>query len=39
VILALSGGTGGSKMVDGLAQVHGQEGLSVVVNTGDDGDF
>jgi LPPG:FO 2-phospho-L-lactate transferase len=26
-------------MVDGLAQVHGQEGLSVVVNTGDDGDF
>lgn len=26
-------------MVDGLAQVHGQEGLTVVVNTGDDGDF
>jgi LPPG:FO 2-phospho-L-lactate transferase len=39
VILALSGGTGGSKMVDGLAQVHGQDGLTVVVNTGDDGDF
>jgi len=39
VILALSGGTGGSKMVDGLAQVHGQPGLVVVVNTGDDGDF
>jgi LPPG:FO 2-phospho-L-lactate transferase len=39
VILALSGGTGGSKMVDGLAQVHGQAGLSVIVNTGDDGDF
>jgi LPPG:FO 2-phospho-L-lactate transferase len=39
VILALSGGTGGSKMVDGLAQVHGQRGLAVVVNTGDDGDF
>jgi len=39
VILALSGGTGGSKMVDGLAQVHGQPGLAVVVNTGDDGDF
>lgn len=39
MILALSGGTGGSKMVDGLAQVHGQDGLSVVVNTGDDGDF
>lgn len=26
-------------MVDGLAQVHGQKGLSVIVNTGDDGDF
>jgi LPPG:FO 2-phospho-L-lactate transferase len=39
VILALSGGTGGSKMVDGLAQVHGQAGLTAVVNTGDDGDF
>ena len=39
MILALSGGTGGSKMVDGLAQVHGQPGLTVVVNTGDDGDF
>jgi LPPG:FO 2-phospho-L-lactate transferase len=39
VILALSGGTGGSKMVDGLAQVHGQAGLAVVVNTGDDADF
>lgn len=39
MILALSGGTGGSKMVDGLAQVHGQAGLVVVVNTGDDADF
>jgi LPPG:FO 2-phospho-L-lactate transferase len=39
VILALSGGTGGSKLVDGLAQVHGQPGLAVVVNTGDDADF
>jgi LPPG:FO 2-phospho-L-lactate transferase len=39
VILALSGGTGGSKMVDGLAQVHGQPGRVVVVNTGDDADF
>ena len=39
MILALSGGTGGSKMVDGLAQVRGQEGLAVAVNTGDDGDF
>ena len=26
-------------MVDGLAQVHGQRGLTAVVNTGDDGDF
>jgi len=39
VILALSGGTGGSKMVDGLAQVAGQAALTAVVNTGDDGDF
>lgn len=39
MILALSGGTGGSKMVDGLARVHGQAGLVAVVNTGDDGDF
>ena len=39
MILALTGGTGGSKMVDGLARVHGQPGLTAVVNTGDDGDF
>ena len=39
MILALSGGTGGSKLIDGLAQVHGQPGLAVVVNTGDDADF
>jgi LPPG:FO 2-phospho-L-lactate transferase len=39
VILVLSGGTGGSKMVDGLARVHGQAGLVAIVNTGDDGDF
>ena len=39
MILALSGGTGGSKMVDGLARVHGQEDLVAIVNTGDDGDF
>ncbi len=37
--LVLSGGTGGSKMVDGLAQVGGQPDLVAVVNTGDDGDF
>ena len=39
MILALSGGTGGSKMVNGLAQVGGQADLTAVVNTGDDGDF
>ena len=39
MIVALSGGTGGSKMVDGLAQAYGQENLAVVVNTGDDADF
>ncbi|HKA63458.1 MAG TPA: 2-phospho-L-lactate transferase [Methylomirabilota bacterium] len=39
MILCLSGGTGGAKMVDGLAQVVGQESLAVVVNTGDDADF
>jgi LPPG:FO 2-phospho-L-lactate transferase len=39
VILCLSGGTGGAKMVDGLAQVAGQGMLTVVVNTGDDADF
>jgi LPPG:FO 2-phospho-L-lactate transferase len=39
VILVLSGGTGGSKMVDGLAQAVGQEQLTAIVNTGDDGDF
>ena len=39
MILALSGGTGGSKMVDGLAQVRGQDDVVVVVNTGDDADF
>lgn len=39
MILVLSGGTGGSKMVDGLAQVVGQPALTAIVNTGDDGDF
>ena len=38
-LLALSGGTGGAKMLDGLAQVVGQDDLCAVVNTGDDGDF
>ncbi len=35
----VGGGTGGSKMVDGLAQVVGQPQLTAIVNTGDDGDF
>jgi LPPG:FO 2-phospho-L-lactate transferase len=39
VILALSGGTGGAKLLDGLAQVVGQEALTAVINTGDDADF
>lgn len=39
MILALSGGTGGAKLLDGLAQVAGQEALTAVVNTGDDADF
>ena len=39
MILALAGGTGGSKIVDGLAQVVGQDDLVAIVNTGDDGDF
>lgn len=39
MILCLSGGTGGAKIVDGLAQVVGQTNLSAVVNTGDDNDF
>ena len=39
MILVLSGGTGGSKMVDGVAQAIGAARLTVVVNTGDDADF
>ncbi len=39
MILVLSGGTGGSKMVDGVAQAIGASDLTVVVNTGDDADF
>lgn len=39
MICALSGGTGGAKMVDGLAQVVGQENLVAIVNTADDDDF
>jgi len=39
MILALSGGTGGAKLLDGLSQTVGQSNLAAVVNTGDDGDF
>ncbi len=39
MISVLSGGTGGSKMVDGLAQTVGQDALAAIVNTADDGDF
>lgn len=39
MICALSGGTGGSKLLDGLAQAVGQPALTGIVNTGDDGDF
>ena len=35
-IVALAGGVGGAKLVDGLAQVLPPEDLTVVVNTGDD---
>lgn len=35
-ILLLSGGVGGSKLADGLAQVLPPERLTIVVNTGDD---
>lgn len=39
MIVALAGGTGGSKMVHGLALAAGQADLVAVVNTGDDGEF
>jgi LPPG:FO 2-phospho-L-lactate transferase len=39
VIVALAGGTGGSKMVHGLALARGQRELTAIVNTGDDGEF
>lgn len=35
-IVALAGGVGGAKLVDGLAQVLPAEDLTVIVNTGDD---
>ena len=35
-IVALAGGVGGAKLVDGLAQILPPEDLTVIVNTGDD---
>ncbi len=35
-IVALAGGVGGAKLVDGLARVLSSEDLTIVVNTGDD---
>lgn len=35
-IVALAGGVGGAKLVDGLAQLLPPENLTIVVNTGDD---
>ena len=35
-IVALAGGVGGAKLVDGLAQVLSPDNLAVIVNTGDD---
>ena len=39
MIAILTGGTGGSKLVDGLAQVVGQPAVTAIVNTADDDDF
>jgi LPPG:FO 2-phospho-L-lactate transferase len=39
MICVLTGGTGGSKMVDGLGRVVGQSNLTAIVNTADDDDF
>jgi LPPG:FO 2-phospho-L-lactate transferase len=35
-VVALAGGVGGAKLVDGLARILGSDELTVVVNTGDD---
>src|SRR5260370_22963855 len=36
MITVLTGGTGGSKVVDGLRQIVRPEELTIIVNTGDD---
>lgn len=38
-VVALAGGVGGAKLVDGLAQLLRPEDLTVIVNTGDDFDY
>ncbi len=38
-IVALAGGVGGAKLVDGLAALLSPETLSIIVNTGDDFDY
>ena len=38
-VVALAGGVGGAKLVDGLAQVIPPERLTIIVNTGDDFEY
>ena len=38
-VVALAGGVGGAKLVDGLGQIIGPDSLSVIVNTGDDFEY
>lgn len=38
-VLALAGGVGGAKLVDGLSKLLSPDELSVIVNTGDDFDY
>ncbi len=38
-VVALAGGVGGARMVNGLAQILDSEHLSIIVNTGDDFEF
>ncbi len=35
-VIALAGGVGGARLVDGLAQILSPENLTIIVNTGDD---
>lgn len=38
-VVALAGGVGGAKLVDGLARIIEPGDLTVIVNTGDDFEF